>query len=80
MGIVKNRFGPRKHTTILNIDYPTLTLSESEEVDLENPRPKAKNPNNIADKLESDFDDDHSTSSLDVLNTLEKLDLLNESQ
>lgn len=80
MGIVKNRFGPRKHTTILNIDYPTLTLSESEEVDLENPRPKAKNPNNIADKLESDFDDDHSTSSLEVLNTLEKLDLLNESQ
>lgn len=82
LGIVKNRFGPRKHATILNIDYPTLTLTETDEFDSESttPTPKSKNTNTIADKIENDFEDDQNNSSMDVLNTLQKLDLLNESQ
>lgn len=32
MGIVKNRFGPRKCTTVLEIDYPTLSLREPDEI------------------------------------------------
>jgi replicative DNA helicase len=73
MGIVKNRFGPRKHTTILNIDYPTLTLSESEETDQENTQNR-KMPN-MTDNIESALSDGNSNA--DVCSTLEKLNLLN---
>lgn len=73
MGIVKNRFGPRKHTTILNIDYPTLTLSESEEMDQESTQNK-KMPN-LTDDIESSLSDGN--SNIDVCSTLEKLNLLN---
>jgi hypothetical protein len=73
MGIVKNRFGPRKHTTILNIDYPTLTLSESEEVDQESTQNR-RMPN-ITDDIESSLSDGN--SNIDVCSTLEKLNLLN---
>ena len=73
MGIVKNRFGPRKHTTILNIDYPTLTLSESEEVDQESTQNR-RMPN-ITDDIESSLSDGN--SNIDVCSTLERLNLLN---
>jgi replicative DNA helicase len=73
MGIVKNRFGPRKHTTILNIDYPTLTLSESEEVDQESIQNR-RMPN-ITDDIESSLSDGN--SNIDVCSTLERLNLLN---
>lgn len=32
MGIVKNRFGPRQCSTVLEIDYPTLSLKDPDEV------------------------------------------------
>lgn len=32
MGIAKNRFGPRKCSTVLEIDYPTLSLRDPDEV------------------------------------------------
>jgi replicative DNA helicase len=75
MGIVKNRFGPRKHTTILNIDYPTLTLSESEGLHDDNGKGNRKLPN-LTDDIESAFSDENANS--DVSSTLSKLDFLKQ--
>jgi replicative DNA helicase len=58
MGIAKNRFGPRNVHTQLKIDYPTLSLSELDDVVFSytvkgsTPTPKQENTNpNIADIL-----------------------------
>ena len=71
MGIVKNRFGPRKHNTILNIDYPTLTLSES--ADLNNDNNSNRKMPNITDDIESSLDD--SNFNTNICSTLERLSL-----
>lgn len=73
LGVVKNRFGPRKQTTILNIDYPTLTLTES---DYSTSEQENKKIPDLTDDIESSFSSDQNT---DVMNTLEKLSLLNET-
>lgn len=68
MGIVKNRFGPRKHTTILGIDYPTLTIKEIE--DNENLDTNNKKIPNLTADLESTFTDNQETSIIDTLNKI----------
>ena len=35
IGMMKNRFGPRGITKAMSIDYPTLTLEESDDIELE---------------------------------------------
>jgi replicative DNA helicase len=75
MGIVKNRFGPRKATTILNIDYPTLTLTESEDPDEHQNLKNNKLPD-ITDNIESSFEKEN--SNYDVCHALEKIDLLSK--
>lgn len=48
MGIVKNRFGPRQVHTQLKIDYPTLAISELDDV-VFNYTVKGKIPTNLVD-------------------------------
>jgi len=51
MGIVKNRFGPRKCSTVLEIDYPTLSLKDPDDVSKSYITPmKDKKPLNIHEK------------------------------
>lgn len=69
MGIVKNRFGPRQCQTHLNIDYPTLSLTEPDELILEN-SVKAKMPN-----LSTDLN----SNIVDTLNFVEKLSETDEN-
>ena len=35
IGMMKNRFGPRGITKAMSIDYPTLTLEEADDIELE---------------------------------------------
>jgi len=81
MGIVKNRFGPRKHTTILGIDYPTLTLKEIDDENSQIP------VDNVRGKL-PDLTDDIESSLLsmnedsggnDINQTLNRLNFLTDS-
>lgn len=64
LGITKNRFGPRETTTQLKIDYPTLTLSEVDDV-IFNFTPKGKIPNNLNDESNPNISD--ILSSADIL-------------
>jgi replicative DNA helicase len=64
LGITKNRFGPRDTATQLKIDYPTLTLSEIDDV-VFNFTPKGKIPNNLNDESNPNISD--ILSSADIL-------------
>lgn len=77
MGIVKNRFGPRKHTTILGIDYPTLTLKEIDEQDALQNNVGGKMPN-LTDDIEKSFlTESESSDGSDISQTLNRLNLFN---
>jgi replicative DNA helicase len=75
MGIVKNRFGPRKATTILNIDYPTLTLTESDESMSNDGLQKQRLPD-ITDDIEASFEAEN--SNYDICNALEKINTITQ--
>lgn len=62
LGITKNRFGPRDIHTQLKIDYPTLTLSEIEDV-VFNYTPKGKIPQNLTDDSNPNISDILSSAS-----------------
>jgi len=62
MGIVKNRFGPRQVHTQLKIDYPTLSISEIDDVVM-NYTVKGKIPTNMID--------DSNPNISDILNSVE---------
>ena len=66
MGIEKNRFGPREVYTHLNIDYPTLALSEPDEMVLQY-SVKASPP-----KLTDNLDDTLSSNTADTLDLIDK--------
>jgi replicative DNA helicase len=78
MGIVKNRFGPRKHTTILGIDYPTLTLKEIDEDGILKDNSDSKMPN-ITDDIEKALLCEESSDSNDISQTLNKLNFLSDN-
>jgi replicative DNA helicase len=67
MGIEKNRFGPRQVYTHLNIDYPTLSLTELEE-SIQDYSVKGKMP-----KLTADIENggDLNSNIVDTLNNIE---------
>jgi replicative DNA helicase len=67
LGIEKNRFGPRKVYTHLNIDYPTLTLTEPLEFAQDNSI-KGQVP-----VLTTNFDDDMNTNVADTINIINSL-------
>ena len=69
MGIEKNRFGPRQVYTHLNIDYPTLSLTEPEE-SIKDFSVKGKMP-----KLTADIETggDLNSNIVDTLNNIEFL-------
>jgi replicative DNA helicase len=77
MGIVKNRFGPRKHTTILGIDYPTLTLKEIDEQDILSDNLGGKMPNLTDDIEKSLSNESQNADGADISQTLNKLNLFN---
>jgi replicative DNA helicase len=66
MGVEKNRFGPREVYTHLNIDYPTLSLTEPDELAQQNSI-RGSSP-----KLNVNLDDDD-TSISDTLSLIDKL-------
>jgi len=35
LGMMKNRYGPRGSTQAMRIDYPTLSIEQADDVDLE---------------------------------------------
>jgi replicative DNA helicase len=79
MGIVKNRFGPRKHTTILGIDYPTLTLKEIDDQNILSDN-NTKIPN-LTDDIEKTLLNESEFSSSnenDISQTLNKLNFLTD--
>jgi replicative DNA helicase len=51
MGISKNRFGPRDCHTVLEIDYPTLTLRDPDDVSKSYASTTFSSKNNVADTL-----------------------------
>lgn len=65
MGIEKNRFGPRQVYTHLNIDYPTLSLTELDE-SIQDFSIKGKMP-----KLTDDINNDLNSNIVDTLNNIE---------
>jgi len=62
LGIVKNRFGPRQVHTQLKIDYPTLSLSEMDEVAFKY-EIKGRMPTNLVD--------DSNPNISDILNSVQ---------
>jgi replicative DNA helicase len=48
MGITKNRFGPRECHTILEIDYPTLSLKDPDEISKDYISPRKNIPGSIS--------------------------------
>jgi len=70
LGIEKNRFGPREVYTQLNIDYPTLSLTEPENDGSDDVEMK-KAPKMTADIENSDLDTNMS-DTLDMLSRLSK--------
>ena len=56
LGIVKNRFGPRQVHTQLKIDYPTLSLSEIDDV-VFNYEVKGRIPTNLVDDSNPNISD-----------------------
>jgi replicative DNA helicase len=67
MGIEKNRFGPREVYTHLNIDYPTLALSEPDQ-SVQQYSVKSTSPN-----MNMNLDDEIGSSISDTLNLIDKL-------
>lgn len=63
LGITKNRFGNRGIHTQLRIDYPTLSISEMDDIVFTN-TPKGKIPTNLVD--------DSNPNISDILNSVEK--------
>jgi replicative DNA helicase len=68
LGVEKNRFGPREVYTHLNINYPTLSLTEPESDGMDQIESR-KSPTMTADIENSDFDTNMS-STLDMLTRL----------
>ena len=66
LGVEKNRFGPREVYTHLNIDYPTLSLVDPDEVELQY-SVKSSSPKLTAD-IEATVDEN--SSILDTLNLI----------
>lgn len=64
MGIEKNRFGPRQVYTHLNIDYPTLALTEPEDSVQEN------SIKGVAPRLTTNLDDEVNPNVMDTLRLL----------
>lgn len=64
-GLVKNRFGPRKCSSVLSINYPTLTLSDPDDIITEMSPPVKKIPGDIEEEK-----DNHLQSTLDMINQL----------
>jgi hypothetical protein len=64
MGIEKNRFGPRQVYTHLNIDYPTLALTEPDDIVQEN------SIKGVAPKLTTNLDDESNPNIMDTLRML----------
>ena len=67
MGIEKNRFGPREVYTHLNIDYPTLALSEPDD-SVREYTVKSTSP-----KMSINLDDEIGSNISDTLNLIDKL-------
>lgn len=67
MGIEKNRFGPREVYTHLNIDYPTLSLSEADE-SIRQYTIKSTKPD-----ISLNLDDEIGSNISDTLNLIDKL-------
>ena len=75
MGIEKNRFGPRQVYSHLEIDYPTLSLSEPSDVMAEFVGAKTKKSPRLSDNIESNSMSDIENSSIfETLNSFENLD------
>jgi hypothetical protein len=66
MGIEKNRFGPRQVYTHLNIDYPTLSLTEPDD-NVRQYTIKANPP-----KLTMNLDDDSNPNISETLDLIDK--------
>ena len=64
MGLEKNRFGPRQVYTHLNIDYPTLALTEPDDIVQEN------SIKGVAPKLTTNLDDESNPNIMDTLRML----------
>ena len=62
-GIVKNRFGPRGCSSILDIDYPTLSLKDPDETSKSFSPPVEKIPGDI----ENNDSNNLVKSTLDIL-------------
>ena len=67
LGVEKNRFGPREVYTHLNIDYPTLSLTEPDELAQQNTI-KGNVP-----RLTTDLDDNINSNIADTLSIIGKL-------
>jgi replicative DNA helicase len=67
LGITKNRFGPRECSTILQIDYPTLSLTDPDEVSKAYSPPVPNIPGSLKNKKPTD------TSLNNTLDLIEKL-------
>lgn len=65
LGITKNRFGPRECHTVLEIDYPTLTLSDPDSVSQSFNSPRKNIPGSSVSGIQS---------IADTLNLIENLD------
>ena len=68
MGIEKNRFGPREVYTHLNIDYPTLSLSEPSDI-VQQYSVKGSMPK-LTDDIESI---DMNSNIMDTLNIIDNM-------
>ena len=67
LGITKNRFGPRECSTILQIDYPTLSLTDPDEVSKAYSPPVPNIPGSLKNKKATD------NSLNNTLDLIEKL-------
>jgi replicative DNA helicase len=75
MGIEKNRFGPRQVYSHLEIDYPTLSLSEPSDVMAEFVGAKTKKSPRLSDNIENNpMSDTENSSIFETLNSFENLD------
>lgn len=70
LGIVKNRFGTRDCSTVLEIDYPTLTLKDGDEV--------SKQMSPSVKKIPGQIKPSNSTNNITVKNTLDLIQSLSE--
>jgi replicative DNA helicase len=74
MGIEKNRFGPRQVYTHLEIDYPTLSLSEPTDAMLDLVDSKSARPPKISDDIEKNSIDEIENSNIfETLNSFENV-------